>query len=130
MAGAVEAAIMAAEGRGPLLYARVGVLRALNRHVERVFNPCRKDRHWRDRKLGRLMPQGDPHANSGITNPSRVCDEILPRRSSKFFRGPKGCCNPLSALTVTFKKKKRGINRATFDFGCSRHPLDHWHSHG
>jgi hypothetical protein len=43
---ATEALIMAAEGRGPLMHARVGVLRALNRHVERVFNPDRKDTHW------------------------------------------------------------------------------------
>jgi hypothetical protein len=48
-----EALIMAAEGRGPLLHARVGVLRALNRNVERVFNPDRKDAHWGKRKLKR-----------------------------------------------------------------------------
>jgi hypothetical protein len=27
--------------------------RALNRHVERVFNPDRKDTHWGKRKLAR-----------------------------------------------------------------------------
>jgi hypothetical protein len=43
---AIEALIMAAEGRGPLLHARVGMLRALNRHVERVFNPDRTDPYW------------------------------------------------------------------------------------
>jgi hypothetical protein len=48
-----EALIMAAEGRGPLLHARVGVLRALNRNVERKFNPDRKDTHWGKRKLKR-----------------------------------------------------------------------------
>ncbi len=32
---AIEALIMAAEGRGPLMHARIGVLRALNRHVVR-----------------------------------------------------------------------------------------------
>jgi hypothetical protein len=42
--------IMAAEDRGPLMHARVGMLRALNRHVERVFNPDRKDHHWGKRK--------------------------------------------------------------------------------
>jgi len=26
---------------------------ALNRHVERVFDPSRKDHHWRRRKLAR-----------------------------------------------------------------------------
>jgi len=40
---AIEALIMAAEGRGPLMHARIGVLRALNRHVERVFDPDRKE---------------------------------------------------------------------------------------
>jgi hypothetical protein len=50
---AVEALIMAAEGRGPLLHARVGMLRAMNHGVERVFNSDRKDTHWGKRKLAR-----------------------------------------------------------------------------
>ena len=50
---AVEALIMAAEGRGPVMHARIGVLRALNRNVERVFNPSRKDTHWGKHKLMR-----------------------------------------------------------------------------
>jgi hypothetical protein len=28
------------------MFARIGMLRALNRHVEQVFNPDRKDPHW------------------------------------------------------------------------------------
>jgi hypothetical protein len=28
------------------MMARIGVMKALNRHVERVFNPDRKDTHW------------------------------------------------------------------------------------
>jgi hypothetical protein len=40
---ATEALIMAAEGRGPLMHARIGMLRALNRNLERVFNPDPKD---------------------------------------------------------------------------------------
>jgi hypothetical protein len=44
---------MAAENRGPLMHARNGMLRALNRQVERVFNPDRKDTHWGKRKLKR-----------------------------------------------------------------------------
>jgi hypothetical protein len=48
-----EALIMAAEGRGPLLHARVGMLRALNRNVERVFDSSRKDTHWGKPKLKR-----------------------------------------------------------------------------
>ena len=37
----------------PMMHARIGVMRALNRHVERVFNPDRKDSHWGKRKLAR-----------------------------------------------------------------------------
>jgi hypothetical protein len=50
---ATEALIMAAETRGPLMHARVGMLRALNRNVERTFNPDRKDTNWGKRKLKR-----------------------------------------------------------------------------
>jgi hypothetical protein len=39
---AVECLICAAEGRDFLMHARVGMLRAINRNVERVFNPDRK----------------------------------------------------------------------------------------
>jgi hypothetical protein len=41
---AIHCLIGAAEGRDFLLHARVGMLRALNRNVERVFNPDRKAR--------------------------------------------------------------------------------------
>ena len=34
-------------------FARIGVMRALNRHVERVFNPERRDHHRGRRKLAR-----------------------------------------------------------------------------
>jgi hypothetical protein len=50
---AVEALIMAAEDRGPLMHARIGMLRALNRNVERVSNQSRKDTHWGKHKLKR-----------------------------------------------------------------------------
>ena len=50
---AAEALIMAAEDRGPLMHAHVGMMRALNWQVERVFNPDRRDSHWGKRKLAR-----------------------------------------------------------------------------
>jgi hypothetical protein len=28
------------------LFARIGIMKAINRHVERVFDPSRKDKHW------------------------------------------------------------------------------------
>jgi hypothetical protein len=41
---------MQAEHSGPM-FSRIGVMRALNRRVERVFDP--KDKHWGRRKLAR-----------------------------------------------------------------------------
>jgi hypothetical protein len=35
--------MLVAELGGPTMFARIGVMRALNRHVERVFDPSRKD---------------------------------------------------------------------------------------
>jgi hypothetical protein len=50
---ATEALIMAAEDCGPLMHARIGMLRALNRHVERVFDSSREAEHWSRRKRAR-----------------------------------------------------------------------------
>ena len=50
---AVEALLLVAKHDGPTMFARIGVIRALNRHVERVFNSDRKDQHWGRRKLAR-----------------------------------------------------------------------------
>jgi hypothetical protein len=52
---AIGCLIGAAEGRDFLMHARIGMLRALNRHVERAFNPDRKDTYWGKRKLKRDM---------------------------------------------------------------------------
>src|SRR3981081_3254153 len=50
---AMEALILVATSGGPTMFARVGIMRALNRHVERVFDPSRKEKHWGRRKLAR-----------------------------------------------------------------------------
>ena len=50
---AMEALIRVAELDGPTMFARIGMMRALNRKVEREFNPDRKDHHWGRRKLAR-----------------------------------------------------------------------------
>jgi hypothetical protein len=48
-----EVLILVAESNGgPTMMARIGVMRALNRNVERVFT-SRKDHHWGKRKLAR-----------------------------------------------------------------------------
>jgi hypothetical protein len=50
---AMEALLLVAEHGGPTMLARIGVMRALNRNVERVFDPSRKDKHGGRRKLAR-----------------------------------------------------------------------------
>jgi hypothetical protein len=49
----MQALILVAEHGGPTMFARIGVMRALKPHVERVFNPSRKEPHWGRRKLAR-----------------------------------------------------------------------------
>ena len=49
----MEALILVATRGGLTMLARIGVMKALNRHVERVFNPDRKETHWGKRKLKR-----------------------------------------------------------------------------
>jgi hypothetical protein len=49
---AIEALMLCSHG-GPTMMARIGVMKALNRHVERAFNPERKETHWGKRKLKR-----------------------------------------------------------------------------
>jgi hypothetical protein len=39
----MEALILVATLGGPTMFARIGVMRALNRHVARVFDPSRKE---------------------------------------------------------------------------------------
>jgi hypothetical protein len=50
---AMEALILVATLGGPTMLARIGVMRALNRHVERVFDPSRKVTDWGRRRLRR-----------------------------------------------------------------------------
>jgi hypothetical protein len=49
----MEALILVATHGGPTMLARIGIMRALNRHVERVFDTTRKSTHWGKRKLAR-----------------------------------------------------------------------------
>jgi len=42
----MEALILVVTLGGPTMFARIGVMRALNRHVERRFDSSRKDTHW------------------------------------------------------------------------------------
>jgi len=50
---AIEGLMLVVELGGPTMFARIGIMRALNRHIERVFDPTRKAKHWGRRKLAR-----------------------------------------------------------------------------
>jgi hypothetical protein len=50
---AAELITSAAEQDGPIEFARIATLRAINRHVKRVFDPSRKETQWGRRKLAR-----------------------------------------------------------------------------
>ena len=50
---AAEMLTAAAEHRGPVEFARIATLQALNRHAVRAFNSDRKETHWGRRKLKR-----------------------------------------------------------------------------
>jgi hypothetical protein len=49
---AIEVLMLCSRG-GPMTMARIGVMKALNRHVVRTFNPDAKAHHWGKRKLKR-----------------------------------------------------------------------------
>jgi hypothetical protein len=50
---AMESLLLVAEHDGPTMFARIGVVRALNRGYVREFDTSRKDHHWGRRKLAR-----------------------------------------------------------------------------
>jgi hypothetical protein len=43
---AIECLMLVVKLGGPTMFARIGIMRALNGHVERVFDPSRKEKHW------------------------------------------------------------------------------------
>jgi hypothetical protein len=45
--------VIVVELGGPTMFARIGVMKALNRGHVREFNPSRKEPHWGRRKLAR-----------------------------------------------------------------------------
>ena len=50
---AMEALILVATSGGPTMFARIGVIRALNRGYVREFDASRKNTHWGKRKRKR-----------------------------------------------------------------------------
>jgi hypothetical protein len=52
---AIASVMLVTELGGPTMFARVGIMRALNRGHVREFDSSRKDHHWGKRKLKRDM---------------------------------------------------------------------------
>jgi len=50
---AMEALLLVVERDGPTLFARIGIMRAINRHHVVELNPKGKEPHWGRRKLKR-----------------------------------------------------------------------------
>ena len=72
---AMKALILVATSGGPTMSARIGIMRALKRHVEREFNPARKDQSWRKRKLAR-----DEYTNKLLKLQSELLQTLDRRR--------------------------------------------------
>ncbi len=53
---AIEALMLVVEHGGPTMFARIGVMRALNRNHVLEFNPKGKEPHWGKHKLKRDQP--------------------------------------------------------------------------
>jgi hypothetical protein len=50
---AIEALMLVVELGGPTMFARIGMMQALNRQHVREFNPSQKAHHWARRRLKR-----------------------------------------------------------------------------
>jgi hypothetical protein len=50
---AIEALMLVVDLGGPTMFARIGIMQALNRDHVREFNPSQKQKHWGRRKLRR-----------------------------------------------------------------------------
>jgi len=61
VAGSDAALLLVVEHDGSTTFARIGIMRALNRNVERVFDPSRKDKHWVKREIKEGSMTDDRH---------------------------------------------------------------------
>ena len=59
----MQALLLVAEHDGPMMFARIGVTRALNRRVERVFNTDHKDQHKLSRRPSILTASAQTEAD-------------------------------------------------------------------
>ena len=74
---AMEALLLVAESDGPTMFARIGVMQAINRHHVREFDPDRKPHHWGKRKLKRANNRLDLHQHRQRGRRRRSCSPPL-----------------------------------------------------
>jgi hypothetical protein len=71
---AMEALILVATLGGPTMFARIGVMRALNRGLVREFDSTRKDTHWgRRKKRDEWAGENNPVRHRPSARRSRGC---------------------------------------------------------
>ena len=73
---AIEALMLVADLGGPTMFARIGMMKALNRHVERVFDPSRKEKLGQTQTRARSMMQEGRRHGSAIAS---IQQQELPR---------------------------------------------------
>jgi hypothetical protein len=114
---AMEALILVVKLGGPTMFARIGFMKALNRHVERVFDSSRKDTHWesessRGTNDDRLdlrrhqIPSWPPRLSEGVCKSGRRGRMVQGERSRRRgirIRGPG--VKPAAMLTASRKPR-------------------------
>jgi hypothetical protein len=82
---AMEALILVATSGGPTMFARIGVMRALNRGYVREFDTSRKNTHW-----------GPPEAEEGRMRRSTDADGTVPTRDRSLHENAQDAANGLT----------------------------------
>ena len=79
-AAAMQALLLVAEHDGPTMFARIGVMRALNRHAERVFDPSRRGQALGTPQAGAAsMTEASEYSGFRLLWRAKLADK--PRRS-------------------------------------------------
>jgi hypothetical protein len=92
----MEGLILVVTLGGPTMFARIGVMLALNRHVERVFNADRKEHHLGQAQAGAgsmtEMPRRNSSNAAGAFRGRRAERRRPPRKMSPKGRHWPGNC--------------------------------------
>ena len=78
------------------MFARIGIMRALNRHVERVFNPDRKEHHWGPAEIGEGSMTDQEVLISTLREARRIIGE---------YTGPRNANQTLTQLIAVLDRQ-------------------------